>query len=107
MLKVEQLNMWDEPFTMSTVRFEENSKVLSAATFNKLIEHITGTSEDSEQASKVFLMMYPCFTTGPTVLNKLIERYKVPVAVTEKGMMFALFQTFQSDTLSKTRLLHS
>eukprot|EP01080_Neovahlkampfia_damariscottae_P006336 gene6336-10343_t len=72
-------NIWEELLSTDENKdnFEIKDKELKLATLNKLIQYLT--SDDAENNFlDTFLITYRSFTTPEVLLNRLIERYKVP-----------------------------
>lgn len=93
------VNIWEEPveghILWSEKTDSDNSKIIHAASLNKLVENLTSEANPStiEQPNttppshfltscpsdmlvlKTFLMTYTTFTTAEKLLHKLIERY--------------------------------
>ncbi|KAJ6232182.1 ras guanine nucleotide exchange factor i-related [Anaeramoeba flamelloides] len=55
------------------------TKGVKAASLNKLIELLTPETDQNIKYMKTFLMTYQSFTTPSKLLNKLMQRYHVPM----------------------------
>nr|WEL12724.1 ras guanine nucleotide exchange factor K-like [Halisarca dujardinii] len=72
---------------------KEKSILIAAATFNKLVERLTSSSEHDMQFVKTFLLTYQSFTSPERLLRKLIERYNVVRAPNMDSLSFNMFRT--------------
>jgi len=76
------INIWDEPSTPEQIQYTKDNLNIASATLNKLVEKLTEEKNgniDYLSFVKTFLLTYPSFTTSVTLLNKLMERYHVPL----------------------------
>eukprot|EP00735_Rhodelphis_limneticus_P013211 TRINITY_DN677_c0_g1::TRINITY_DN677_c0_g1_i1::g.28801::m.28801 TRINITY_DN677_c0_g1::TRINITY_DN677_c0_g1_i1::g.28801 ORF type:complete len:859 (-),score=212.78,sp/Q54PQ4/GEFA_DICDI/36.55/4e-93,sp/Q54PQ4/GEFA_DICDI/47.37/8e-07,RasGEF/PF00617.14/6.1e+03,RasGEF/PF00617.14/7.7e-55,RasGEF_N/PF00618.15/1.6e-23 TRINITY_DN677_c0_g1_i1:289-2865(-) len=93
-LKVEEddagpdICIWDEPSTPATLVLAPDRSI-KAATLNKLVERLTidkaPEGVDLGQYTKTFLMTFQSFTTPEKLLDKLLERFEVPVPASVSG----------------------
>lgn len=76
------INIWDEPCTPDQIQYTKDTSNIASATLNKLVEKLTDEKSgniDYLSFVKTFLLTYPSFTTSVILLQKLIERYHVPL----------------------------
>jgi len=76
------INIWDEPSTPDQIQYTKDTSNIASATLNKLVEKLTDEKSgniDYLSFVKTFLLTYPSFTTSVILLQKLIERYHVPL----------------------------
>jgi hypothetical protein len=97
---VEDSHIWlekpdcEENIVFDKVRSSKEKTILiAAATFNKLVERLTSSSEHDMQFVKTFLLTYQSFTTPERLLRKLIERYNVVRAPHMDNQEFEMFRT--------------
>jgi len=69
-----QQNIWDDK---SVITYED-SKDISYATFNKLVETATSPDNFDNDFTDVFFLCFQSFSTPEELLHKLIERYNTP-----------------------------
>jgi len=76
------VNIWEEPSTPEQIQYTKDNLNIASATLNKLVEKLTEEKNgniDYLSFVKTFLLTYPSFTTSVILLQKLIERYHVPL----------------------------
>ena len=61
---------------------DKGQQVISVATLNKLVQHLTSESVSDQEFVKAFLLTYGSFSTAEKILAKLIERYHTPPSCT-------------------------
>lgn len=89
----EDVNIWLEPdqgtlVFDTTVPVEEGEQVpIRAASLNKLIEKLTDETAVDLSFIPTFLLTYRSFTTPDRLLEKLKERFDVPVAIAARREM--------------------
>jgi hypothetical protein len=76
------INIWDELSTPEQIQYTKDNLNIASATLNKLVEKLTEEKNgniDYLSFVKTFLLTYPSFTTPAILLQKLRERYHVPL----------------------------
>eukprot|EP00004_Rigifila_ramosa_P023034 TRINITY_DN6406_c0_g1_i1.p1 TRINITY_DN6406_c0_g1~~TRINITY_DN6406_c0_g1_i1.p1 ORF type:complete len:737 (+),score=176.85 TRINITY_DN6406_c0_g1_i1:1228-3438(+) len=80
----------DPPDSLSNIKFEPAAEgerpMVHSATLNKLICRLTSPDFFDIEMLKAFVGTYQSFTRASTVLNKLIERYRIPPELQGKAM---------------------
>lgn len=71
---------WDEVDDSNVIYGEERDgmKTVQAGTLNKLVENLTNEKQHDMTYVKTFLLTYQSFTTPEKLLDKLIQRSRVP-----------------------------
>ncbi|KYR00579.1 Ras guanine nucleotide exchange factor [Tieghemostelium lacteum] len=64
---------------------QEESKIIKAASLNKLVIILTPEKNHDMEFTKTFLLTYQSFTTPEKLLQKLVQRYHVPIEKLSKS----------------------
>ncbi|XP_065178770.1 uncharacterized protein LOC135809364 [Sycon ciliatum] len=93
---------WDEPpDSDDNIRFQkENGRdVVTAGTFNKLVERLTHSDMSDLDFAHTFMATYQNFTKPEKLFSKLLERYS---AVRSDSMTFKEFSAFRTNIQVRT-----
>lgn len=79
------INIYDEKGGDEYIVYEDKENgIISAASFNKIVEKLTDPNDYDDAFLETFLFTYRSFATQEQLLHKIIQRYNPPASITDE-----------------------
>ncbi|EDR21690.1 ras guanine nucleotide exchange factor, slime mold, putative [Entamoeba dispar SAW760] len=97
--------LWEElNGSVKKLKYDEIKHTVDGGSLNRFIELLTSPGLINNDFNRVFMCSFPYFTNSKTVLQKLIERYRVPKEFVIDSTKYVIDETNSNEQSKESRM---